>query len=53
MALAAQAGGGASIITPTSIRAAITVVAAAPILFVYPFMQRYFVIGLNVGGVKE
>jgi putative aldouronate transport system permease protein len=53
MALAAQAGGGGSIITPMSIRAAITVVAAAPILFVYPFMQRYFVIGLNVGGVKE
>jgi len=52
MALAAQAG-GASMVTPMSIRAAITVVAAAPILLVYPFMQRYFVVGLNVGGVKE
>jgi len=40
-------------VTPLSIRAAITVIAAAPILFVYPFMQRYFVVGLNVGGVKE
>jgi putative aldouronate transport system permease protein len=40
-------------VTPVSIRAAITVIAAAPILFIYPFLQRYFVIGLNVGGVKE
>jgi putative aldouronate transport system permease protein len=52
MALAAQAGMG-SMVTPMSIRAAITVIAAAPILFVYPFMQRYFIVGLNVGGVKE
>jgi putative aldouronate transport system permease protein len=42
-----------NMVTPLSIRAAITVIAAAPILFVYPFMQRYFVVGLNVGGVKE
>jgi len=52
MALAA-AGGGSQMVTPMSIRAAITVVAALPILLVYPFMQRYFVVGLNVGGVKE
>jgi putative aldouronate transport system permease protein len=43
----------ANMVTPVSIRAAITVIAAAPILFIYPFLQRYFVIGLNVGGVKE
>jgi putative aldouronate transport system permease protein len=42
-----------SMVTPVNIRAAITVVAALPILIVYPFMQRYFVVGLNVGGVKE
>jgi putative aldouronate transport system permease protein len=36
-----------------SIRAAITVVAALPILVVYPFLQRYFIAGINVGGVKE
>ena len=53
VALSAQAGAGASMVTPMSIRAAITVVAAMPILVVYPFMQRYFVVGLNVGGVKE
>ena len=52
MALAAQ-GGSSTMVTPMSIRAAITVVAATPILLVYPFMQRYFVVGLNVGGVKE
>jgi putative aldouronate transport system permease protein len=40
-------------VTPMSIRAAITVIASVPILVVYPFMQRYFVVGLNVGGVKE
>ena len=38
--------------TPITIRAAITVVSAAPILVIYPFMQRYFVVGLNVGSVK-
>jgi len=42
-----------SMVTPVSIRAAVTVVAALPILVVYPFLQRYFVTGINVGGVKE
>jgi putative aldouronate transport system permease protein len=49
----AMAGQTAATVTPVSIRAAITVIAAAPIVFIYPFMQRYFVVGLNVGGVKE
>ena len=53
IALAAQGGSTAGFITPLTMRAAITVVAATPILFVYPFMQRHFVVGLNVGGVKE
>lgn len=42
-----------TMVTPVSIRAAITVIAATPILVIYPFMQRYFVTGLNIGGVKE
>lgn len=40
-------------ITPVSIRAAITIVASVPILIVYPFLQRHFVAGLQLGGVKE
>ena len=43
----------ASQVTPTSIRAAITVVAAVPILCVYPFLQKYFVQGMTLGSVKE
>lgn len=40
-------------ITPVSIRAAITIVAAVPILIVYPFLQKYFVAGMTLGSVKE
>lgn len=47
------ASGASDSITPQSIRAASTVVAALPILMVYPFLQKYFVVGLNVGSVKE
>ncbi|WP_084146628.1 carbohydrate ABC transporter permease [Paenibacillus wynnii] len=42
-----------SMVTPISIRAAVTIVASVPILCVYPFLQKYFVVGLNVGSVKE
>ncbi len=49
MALSQQS----NMVTPMSIRAAITVVAAAPIIVVYPFIQKYFVIGMNLGSVKE
>jgi putative aldouronate transport system permease protein len=42
-----------STVTPVSIRAAITIIASAPILMIYPSMQRFFIVGLNVGGVKE
>jgi putative aldouronate transport system permease protein len=43
----------ASMVTPMSIRAATTVIAAIPILLVYPFLQKYFVVGMNVGSIKE
>lgn len=39
-------------VTPTSIRTAMTIIAVAPILFIYPFLQKYFVKGLTLGGVK-
>jgi len=42
-----------SMVTPVSIRAAVTVVAALPILFIYPFLQRYFITGISVGSIKE
>jgi len=44
---------GANMVTPVSIRSAIIIVAAVPILIVYPLVQKYFVIGMNVGSVKE
>jgi len=50
---AAAASGAGNVATPQSIRAAITIVTAVPILIVYPFLQRYFVNGLAIGGVKE
>ncbi len=50
---AAAAAGGSNTTTPQGIRAAITIVTAVPILVVYPFLQRYFVTGLSIGGVKE
>lgn len=40
-------------VTPMTIRAAATVVTMAPIIMLYPFLQRYFVTGLTIGGVKE
>lgn len=43
----------ATMVTPLSIRAAITIVASVPILVVYPFLQRHFVAGLQLGSVKE
>lgn len=40
-------------VTPTSIRAATTIVTALPIVCLYPFLQKYFISGLTIGGVKE
>ena len=39
-------------VTPMSIRAAMTVISVTPILFVYPFLQKYFIRGLTLGGIK-
>ena len=38
--------------SPESVRAATIFLATLPILMVYPFLQRYFVKGINIGSVK-
>ncbi|SDB07993.1 MULTISPECIES: carbohydrate ABC transporter permease [unclassified Butyrivibrio] len=48
-----SAKNGANTITPITIRAAVTVATMLPIVLLYPFLQRYFVTGLTIGGVKE
>jgi len=35
-----------------STRMAITIIAVVPILFAYPFFQRYFIKGLTIGSIK-
>ncbi len=53
MAVAASSGAASAMVTPVTIRSSITVVATLPILVVYPFVQKYFVVGMTIGGVKE
>ncbi|MDF2589181.1 MAG: binding-protein-dependent transport system inner rane component [Anaerocolumna sp.] len=42
-----------ALVTTTSVRSAATVLTCLPIVALYPFLQRYFVTGLTIGGVKE
>ncbi|MCX7843138.1 MAG: carbohydrate ABC transporter permease [Clostridia bacterium] len=39
--------------TPQAVKAAISIIALIPIVAVYPFVQKYFIAGLTIGGVKE
>lgn len=49
----ADTGMSDSLILPTeTLKSATVVVAVAPILMVYPFLQKYFVKGMMVGSVK-
>ncbi|MEA4889572.1 MAG: carbohydrate ABC transporter permease [Clostridiaceae bacterium] len=58
---AANVGGGMSTqlqaalksLPSDSMRMAIAIVSVVPILFAYPFFQRYFISGLTIGSVKE
>jgi len=48
----AESNTSRSMVTPNSLRAAMTMAATVPILVVYPFLQKYFVT-VNIGSVKE
>lgn len=50
---ASAAGANSAAITPVTVRAAATIATMLPIICLYPFLQRYFVTGLTIGGVKE
>ncbi|MFG2062512.1 carbohydrate ABC transporter permease [Micromonospora sp. NPDC048871] len=52
VAATGAAASGGQVTTPIALRSAITMVAAVPILFVYPFLQKHFVSGLMIGSVK-
>ena len=52
VAATGSAASGAQVTTPIALRSAITMVAAVPILCVYPFLQKHFVSGLTIGSVK-
>jgi ABC-type glycerol-3-phosphate transport system permease component len=38
--------------TPEGLETAMLMIAAIPIMMLYPFLQRYFVTGLTLGAVK-
>ncbi len=42
----------ATVQTATSIRMTVTIIVVAPILFIYPIFQRYFVKGIMIGSIK-
>jgi len=44
--------GARHILTPESVRAAITMIVTLPIVAIYPFFQRYFTQGIMLGSVK-
>ena len=40
-------------VTPRTLRSALAVVSMLPLLILYPFLQKYFVSGLTIRGVKD
>ena len=45
--------GWSEVYSPDSVIYALIVCSVVPILIIYPFIQKYFAKGVNVGGVKE
>ncbi|MBQ6574541.1 MAG: carbohydrate ABC transporter permease, partial [Lachnospiraceae bacterium] len=45
--------GEIQLITPENVKSSTIVFAMVPMLIVYPFVQKYFTKGVNIGGVKE
>lgn len=39
-------------LTPQGVRMTVTVVALIPVMMIYPFLQRFFIKGINIGAVK-
>ncbi|OAB45608.1 carbohydrate ABC transporter permease [Paenibacillus antarcticus] len=52
MVAAVQGSSGAKTVTSQSIKLATMVVTTLPIVFVYPFLQKYFVKGMMIGSIK-
>ena len=48
----AQAGEGLSQIPPGTVRMAMAALGILPIMIIYPFIQKNFVKGITLGGVK-
>ncbi|MBO1513406.1 carbohydrate ABC transporter permease [Metabacillus bambusae] len=42
-----------NMVSPESIKMAITMVTVIPIMLVYPFVQRFFIQGMTLGAVKQ
>ena len=53
MLAAVPASVKSSNITSESIKLATMILATVPIVCIYPFLQKYFVKGMLIGGVKE
>jgi putative aldouronate transport system permease protein len=47
-----EGAGSQSMLLPESIKAACVVFAAVPIVMIYPWLQKHFVKGALIGGVK-
>ena len=41
-----------TMVTPEGLRASAIVISTAPILCIYPFLQKYFIKGVLIGSVK-